>query len=500
MVIGLRLALLGKVVLPLIGVVAITTYLAFAELEKAAEQRLQEEIELVARAIQLPISTSLEQGTLHTLEESLTSVFEIGRVYGAYVFNEQGDQVAAVGAVEPGRRDERKAAEIAAVGEQLGEYRRIEGREVYSYFLPLLDTGGRINGLLQVIREQRDFTREFSELRQQAVLIMLGGTLLVLAIVLLGHDRAIGRHVRALLGSMHRVETGDHAHRAQSRGPREIRTLTDALNTMLDAIAHNERELAERRQTQAELAERLREMEKMAALGRMASGVAHELGAPLSVIDGRARQVRKTSGLSEKSTENLAQIRNQVRRMTAFIRQLLDFARSSTPEPRSVKVSDLLHGSVQAIRTEFESVGERLQVQPPPTDLQLRGDPVRLEQALINLLRNALQANPDGQVALHWEQQDDGLTLIVDDAGPGIDPTVAHRLFEPFVTTRPQGTGLGLSLTHSAALEHGGKLQATTSPQDGARFLLWLPLNPRPDTPPEATSPEIAPPETTPHA
>lgn len=482
MVIGLRLALLGKVVFPLIGVFAITTYLVFTALEQAAEQRLQEEIELVARAIQLPISTSLEQGTLHSLEESLTSVFEIGRVYGAYVFNEQGDQVAAVGAVEPGRRDERKAAEIAAGGEQRGEYSRIEGREVYSYFLPLLDTGGRINGLLQVIREQRDFTREFSELRQQAGLIMLGGTLLVLAIVLLGHDRAIGRHVRALLGAMHRVETGDHAHRAQHRGPREIRSLAGALNTMLDAIERSEQELNERRRTQVELTERLREMEKMAALGRMASGVAHELGAPLSVIDGRARQLQKFTDSGGKNAENLTRIRSQVRRMTTFIRQLLDFARTPARNPRRLSVTELLNGSMQALRNEFDTATDRLRVQAPPPSLQLCGDPIRLEQALINLLRNALQAGPDGPVTLHWALRDQGLMLTVDDTGPGIDPAVTDRLFEPFVTTRTDGTGLGLSLAHSAALEHGGTLHAGTGPQGGARFQLWLPLPPSEDT------------------
>jgi len=475
MIIGLRLALLGKVVLPLIGVFALTIYFALAALQQATEQRLQEDIKLVARAIRLPVSTGLEQGTLNTLEDSLNSVLEIGRVYGAYVFDQNGDQVAAVGSVEPGRRDERKAAEIAAVGEQIGEYRRIEGRDVYSYFLPLFDTGGRINGLLQVTREQRDFTRKFDELRQQAALIMLGGTLLVLAIVLLGHDRAIGRHVRALLGSMHRVETGDQAHRAHPQGPREIRNLASALNTMLDGIEHNERELAEQRQAQAALTERLRETEKMAALGRMASGVAHELGAPLSVIDGRARQLQKTADGAGKTRENLAQIRNQVRRMAGFIRQLLEFARASTRTPRWIHATDLVHSSVQAMRNEYESTSACLQVQPPPTGLQLRGDPIRLEQALTNLLRNALQASPDGPVILHSQPCDQGLALMVDDSGPGIDPELAAQLFEPFVTSKAQGTGLGLSIAHSVALEHGGHLQTDTSPQGGARFILWLP-------------------------
>ncbi len=475
MIIGLRLALLGKVVLPLIGVFALTIYFALAALEQATEQRLQEDIKLVARAIRLPVSTGLEQGTLDALEDSLNSVLEIGRVYGAYVFDQNGDQVAAVGSVEPGRRDERKAAEIAAVGEQIGEYRRIEGREVYSYFLPLFDTGGRINGLLQVTREQSDFTRKFDQLRQQAALTMFGGTLLVLAIVLLGHDRAIGRHVRALLGSMHRVETGDHAHRAYPQGPREIRTLACALNTMLDGIEHNERELAEQRQAQAALTERLRETEKMAALGRMASGGAHELGAPLSVIDGRARQLQKTADGAGKTRENLAQIRNQVQRMAGFIRQLLEFARASTQTPRAMKATDLVHSSVQAMRNEYESTSARLQVQPPPPGLQLRGDPIRLEQALTNLLRNALQASPDGSVILHSQPCDQGLALIVDDSGPGIDPELATRLFEPFVTSKAQGTGLGLSIAHSVALEHAGHLQTDISPQGGARFILWLP-------------------------
>lgn len=473
---GLRFALLGKVVLPLLGVFALVIYTSLAELERTAERRLQEDIELVARAIRLPISDSLERSRPETVEQSLRSVFEIGRVYGAYVFDEHGERIAAVGMVEPERRDERKAAAVAAIGERQGEYRQIEGREVYSYFVPLVDTGGRINGLLQVVRQQSDFTRVFDALRQRAWLIMLGGTLVVGLIVLLGHDRAIGRHVRALLASMQRVESGERGHRAVARGPREIRRLADGLNAMLDAIARNETELDEQRRARDALSERLRESEKLASLGRMASGVAHELGAPLSVIDGRARRVQKTP--TDDPAPALAQIREQVRRMTGFIRQLLDFARASADRPRRLAVTDLADSAIRAIRAEFADADQRLRRPTDSEPLWLEGDPVRLEQALTNLLRNALQASPEGAVVLDWQVRGRWLELGVDDAGPGIDTGVRSRLFEPFVTTKPvgRGTGLGLSIVHAVALEHGGRVTVDDSPGGGARFTLTLPL------------------------
>lgn len=105
---------------------------------------------------------------------------------------------------------------------------------------------------------------------------------------------------------------------------------------------------------------------------------------------------------------------------------------------------------------------------------------MRLEQALINLLRNALQAAPDGQIELHCEHQKDTIVLCVEDSGEGVDPSIKAELLEPFVTTKPvgMGTGLGLAVVNAVITEHGGQITVERSHLGGARFCLNFPVEP----------------------
>ncbi|MDN3516186.1 HAMP domain-containing sensor histidine kinase [Aquisalimonas lutea] len=472
---SLRWALILRVLVPLLLAMGLITVVGLRTLESALETRMKEDVELIARAVRLPISDSLERGEYASVRQALESVFRIGRVYGASVYDDNGDLVAAVGAFNPSPRS-RALAERASQGERGGSYERIQGREVYSYFEPLTDAGGDSSGLLQVTRRGSDFRNDIARLRLQATVFMgvAGGVITLLLLV--GHRGAIGKYLSALAGSMARIEAGDRQHRAATEGPKEVRSLSSAFNTMLNSMQAAEAEIARRRSDQARLEDELRHAEKLAAIGRLAAGVAHELGTPLSVIDGKAQRALRHADQDSRQEQALERIRGEVARMEHIVRQLLEFGRSANRQFRWTRVGDLVRAAVASLEDVIREHGVTVVPADRAPEAELHVDPVRIEQVLVNLVRNAIQAGAQC-VRLRWDADEERVCLCVDDDGPGVADDNRERLFEPFYTTRSvgEGTGLGLAVVHGIVTEHGGTIAVDDSPEGGARFRVILP-------------------------
>jgi len=475
---SLRVRLLLGIVLPLLVAVLLTMTAVLATIEQRAEQRMQQDIELIAHAIQLPVSYSMERGRRGSVHQALESVFQLDQVYGAYVYDADGEQIAAVGAVRP-RHEPDIVQDVTLTGEdEAGQYEEIDGRDVYSHYVALTDDAtGQIIGWLQVTRRASDFEEHRQDVQRQMLAGLLAGTIVVMLLVMVGHHRAVGRYLGPLSGIMARIEKGERGVRADVDGPRELSMLARSLNTMLDAIERAEKEIQERRNTQLELEERLRHSEKLAAIGRLAAGIAHELGAPLSVVDGRARRIMKSETLSEKEQGNLADIRHEVQRMSHIVRQLLDFGRASSRERRPVEAALLVDSSMEQVRELAEDHGVELLTEGERPGPSLEADRIRIEQVLVNLLRNGIQAEAASRLRIQWQAQDKGVCFTVEDDGQGIDPKDQPRLFEPFFTTKSvgEGTGLGLAVAHGIVNEHNGWIRAESSELGGACFRLWLP-------------------------
>ncbi|WP_027330468.1 sensor histidine kinase [Marinimicrobium agarilyticum] len=474
---NIRTALLAFVLAPFLLVMVITAGFSLQQLEQAAEEGMEEEIELIARSIRRPLSYALENGHMETLRRTVTSAGDIGRVYGVYVYDENGERITAQGPSQVQVPDF-KAADLASRGSEQSAFEEIDGEAIFSYFMPLSDSGGQINGLLQVTRRGSDFVQQIRAFRTQAIAVLSGSALLVLLLVWVGYQRAIGRHIQGMGSGMALVASGDRGHRLTTQGPTELRYLAQGINRMLDSIVASEREISTRREREYQLKNQLYQAEKLAAIGRFAAGVAHELGTPLSVADGKAqRALRK---LPEEQAPPLQDIRQQLQRMERIIRQLMDFARPVTPERREIRLHEMIQSSLQQVEGERQKEGVTLETRPPDQRCPpINADRLRLEQALINLLRNGIQATPGGRVRLSWHCTADQAHLIVEDDGPGIDESIRSQLLEPFVTTKPVGvgTGLGLAVVNAVITEHGGRIDIGTSELGGARFDLDLPLN-----------------------
>jgi len=471
---GLRSVLLLFLLPPILLVATAAGWYSLRSLERQIEARMQEDIELIARALRLPVSHAMERGREGSVAQALDSAFRIGRVYGVYVYDAEGERVAASGPESPSVETE-QAARLASLEERKGTFDSVAGEEVFSYFVPLTDSGGRVNGLLQLTRRGSDFRDYVSGVRRQALALLVVTALALATVVVYGHHRAVGRPVRRLRAGMARVGAGERDHRLPVEGPRELGELADGVNGMLDSLGQQEALLARQRDERAALEARLAQSEKMAAIGRLAAGVAHELGTPLNVVDGNAQRALRREDLPGPAAAALREIRTEVQRVGSIVRQLMDFGRSN---PLSVEPerADRLVRSVLARVSDEARRTRRVEIAsggPPP---KLAVDRLRLEQALANLVENALHASRE-RVRIGWFETSERAGFAIEDDGPGISDEDRARIFEPFYTTKPvnRGTGLGLAVAHAAVRDHEGSIEVGSSELGGACLRIVLP-------------------------
>lgn len=475
---SLRFQLVVLLLLPLALFGATAVWFTWEGVESLVEKRLQKEIELVARALRVPVEQALQRGQVDNIRRSLDAVFEIGRVYGAYVYDSDGERIAAAGEARPGLPEQMAALELVETGEETGRYADQSGEAVFSYFVPLTDATGRIVGLLQVDRLESEIALRLKKIRTRGLFAWGVVLAVMLLITFFGHRLAVGRHVQNLLNSMARIESGQRSHRANLGGPTEIVSVASGLNRMLDGLDRMSDELDVQRKERRRMERRMLEQQNLARLGQFSSGVAHELGAPLTIIDGDTRRLQLEPGLGEDARRRLLRIRRQVARTRELVAQLMEFSRSDHSEPRTIDLSRLLQRTLAAVQPECENRKINLEYNPPSSRMKVSGWELRLEHAVLNLIRNAVEA-ADSRVKVTLEARDDGqLVLIaVEDDGPGVPPSQREKIFEPFHTAGKGagGTGLGLAIVHGVAEEHNAGIEVGKSGLlGGSRIALLL--------------------------
>ena len=227
--------------------------------------------------------------------------------------------------------------------------------------------------------------------------------------------------------------------------------------------------------------ERLSRAGRVAMMGTLASGVAHEISTPLGVISGRAEQLEARVNDDERASKHVQTILEQTKRIEEVVRGFLDLARGEAPALRRVEPASIVDGAVKLVRHRFEKAGVALEAIAARDLPSLNGDVRLLEHALVNLLLNACEACArDGHVTLEAARRDESVCFEVVDDGAGIDAEAAARAFEPFFTTKPvgKGTGLGLAITHEIVKAHHGTLSLAPNAPKGTRAVMIIPTAP----------------------
>lgn len=236
-------------------------------------------------------------------------------------------------------------------------------------------------------------------------------------------------------------------------------------------------ELTERERLQ----QQLRQSEKMAALGQMVSGLAHELNNPLAAIKGFAELLMRDKKLDAYARESLTKMARESARATTLVQNFLAFAQQDSARKETVHLNVLVASVAEARRAELEMAGCELRLHLSAEDPTLSGNSDQLREVLNHLITNARQAMEkqarEKVLALSTWQRDGKVGVRVDDTGPGVPQNIVPRIFEPFFTTKEQGagTGLGLSVAHNIVATHRGRIWYEKRPLGGASFLIELP-------------------------
>lgn len=329
--------------------------------------------------------------------------------------------------------------------------------------------------------------------------VTLMAALILAAVLLVGIFglNLIGRPLQALIEKTQRVAEGDLNTPVQIRGHDELSTLADALNQMCEKLDTSQQAVLRESAQRIEAMEQLRHGDRLKTVGRLASGVAHELGTPLNVITGRAGLIAGGKLSPEDVNKSAGAIQSEANRMTAIVQQLLNFARRSSPNRSVCDLNSVLDRTVSLLAPIAKKHAATVKiVQRLPDGISVNIDAAQMQQVFSNLVMNALLSKDSGvvveiaatvseaAVAQKVDQTDQpqdvrsavGITFT--DNGSGINPDDLPHVFEPFFTTRDvgQGTGLGLSIAHGIVTEHRGWMTVDSVLNEGTTFTVYLPL------------------------
>jgi two-component system NtrC family sensor kinase len=360
---------------------------------------------------------------------------------------------------------------------------RSDGDNVLYTYLPVRTPDGRL-GAIEI---GESLKVEYAYMEKTVTAVTLTALALAVLTTLFAWAlgaRLIGRPMRILVEQARRVGAGDFATRLRPEGGDELGQLGREMDRMCDGL-----EIAAARvqsETQARFAalEQLRHADRLTTVGTLASGVAHELGTPLNVIDGHAQLIREDASATDEQKQHANVISRQCKRMTAIIRQLLDFARRGRTYDGPCDVRGVVRDTLKMVEPLARARRVEIEIEPGEDKVWARLGVEPMQQVLANLMLNGVHAMPDGgtlSVRVAREADGDGsdgtVRIDVKDTGEGMDETTMQRVFEPFFTTKDvgQGTGLGLSVAHGIVSDSGGRIEVTSEVGAGSCFSVLVP-------------------------
>ncbi len=359
---------------------------------------------------------------------------------------------------------------------------------------PIIDGGGKAIGSLYVGLLEAPY----KDLRREAALVLL---LVLLGASALGYllahfgARHFSQPIRNLVEMTQRVARGERRIPLPVTSGDELGRLTEAFNHMSDSLHQREDELQtlnreledkvrertrmleEKSQELLKTQEELARSEKLAAIGALAAGVAHEINNPTAIIRGNTELLLMELGSDQPGREEAEEVKKQTERIARITENLVTFARRQIVHRDEVDINALLAEILSQLGHQVPMTEITVKRNFAPDLPLFSGDAGHLRQVFTNILLNAVEAMEEGGILVAATEVRDGcLRVEITDTGAGVSPDVLEKLFNPFFTTKRRGTGLGLSVSYGIVERHGGEIVVHSEPGKGATFIVSLPL------------------------
>jgi two-component system NtrC family sensor kinase len=293
---------------------------------------------------------------------------------------------------------------------------------------------------------------------------------------------SISRPVRELARASETIARGDFCEMVPVRSSDEISALARTFNAMAASLRQRDEQLKERTRQQ------LTRSERLAAVGRLAAGVAHEINNPLTGVLTFSHMLLRDAPAGSQQHEDIEAIIEATTRCRDIIRGLLNFSRQNEPQKRLSNLSDVLHDALNLTRNQALLHRVTLLEQLDPHLPALVIDPHQVQEVAVNIILNAIDAMPDGgalNIRSHAVEGGRWVEFEMADTGHGIPAEILDRIFDPFFTTKPpgKGTGLGLAISYGIITEHGGDISVSSEVGRGTTVTVRLPVERKKEEP-----------------
>jgi len=474
--VGTRLTLV--LLLALTPVVAVYTYWSVARSIRSYNEDLKRETRASTRALQPAVENDLRVNEWDQIHDVLRHMSRDGML--GTLFDGQGkpwhDESAFPQELAPGSAE---FAQLEARG--FAEFERSAGvRRWFCRLVPVSLDGRRI-GYLQVAQDLTDVSADLRARTVGSVVAAILVMVLIAAIIPL----AVRRYVSNPLSELSRRVTrlSDQGDTERERAGDEVELLTEEFRRLDQQLTQAGADLLERHRHELELERRLQHSDRLATIGTLASGLAHEIGTPMGVIRARAEYLLHSRPASPKLGEGLEIIIKQIDRISGIVRMLLNYAREREPIRTACDLRGIVEHAMSLVETEAARRQVHLSAELGDRALTARCDAAQVQQVFVNLAVNALDAMEPGGGTLRVVAEVSGIDrerrarITFADTGPGVPAQVRSRVFDPFFTTKEpgKGSGMGLAVSQSIMRDHGGELSFESSPE-GARFFVTIPI------------------------
>ena len=451
-------------------------------------RKMKAEVRSTGRTLEVTLEKIFPTEEIKDVQNLIDALSEHGRTLGIIVYDQGENRMFRSHSLEDGMDRYfpliQRSIRENQVLEDFGVYKKIP---FFSYTWPLKDGSGKIVGAVSIFQQTSFMEDEIAKVKWNIgitiFLLIVGTVVLVLWVT----QKWVTQPIAKLMTGTKNLSAGNLQYRVDLPAGGEISALARAFNQMADELRKAQERLIREGEARVDLERSLRQSEKLATVGQLASGLAHEIGTPLNIIYGRTELIQRRLEDKEESKRNLTIILHQTERITRIVQQLLGIVRKKKAEHRIVPIHPILETTLDFLDHQIQKQKVQVVKNLQEDLLPVMGDPDQIQQVFLNLILNAIQAMPGGGdlrlSAMSKMISKKGLEnrprsyveVGVEDSGAGMEKDVLENIFQPFFSGKENGTGLGLTVSQGIVQEHEGWIEVESKVGKGSVFRVYLP-------------------------